>query len=105
MSATKIQHGRATVSWGPRIYGPPTIIANCPVFAFTDLVVAVCLACEQYLAQFTRDETRDETRLTNPGHQTGPVSPPASSSYTSNRHPVSAPDDDDWDYALRNAVG
>ncbi|MFQ2844837.1 hypothetical protein [Mycobacterium paragordonae] len=52
-----VRHGRATVTWGPRYYGPDTIIANCPVESFIDLVIAVCLACEQHLAEIDSQQT------------------------------------------------
>lgn len=42
-----VRHGRATVSWGPRFYGPETVIANCPVEAFPDLVAAIELVRQQ----------------------------------------------------------
>lgn len=76
MSTGQIRHGRATVSWGPRFYGPDTIVANCPVEAFPDLVVAVCLACEQHLAEIV-DSARDESAVPNQRQQTGAEIPPA----------------------------
>lgn len=39
-----IRRGKATVSWGPKPYGSDKIIANAPLDAFDDLVVAVLAA-------------------------------------------------------------
>jgi hypothetical protein len=36
-----IRRGKATVSWGPRHFGKPSIIATAPVEAIDDLVAAV----------------------------------------------------------------
>lgn len=42
-----IRQGRASVSWGPRVYGSPTIIASAPLSAIDDLVAAVEAAQRQ----------------------------------------------------------
>lgn len=36
--ANSVKHGAASVSWGPRMYGPDTIVANAPIDAITDLM-------------------------------------------------------------------
>lgn len=76
MSTRQVRHGRATVSWEPRTYGRDQIVANCPADSFPDLVVAVCLACEQYLAEII-DSTRDESAPPNHRQPTGAEIPPA----------------------------
>lgn len=48
---------------------------------------------------------RDETGLTNQGQPTRPDNSPAAHTAPAIGIPASAPDDDDWDYALRNMVG
>ena len=40
----RVAYGRATVTWGPRFYGPDYIVANAPVADFDDLLQAVKLA-------------------------------------------------------------
>lgn len=45
--SNRLKVGRATVNWGPRIYGPATIVACAPAEAVDDLVEAVLQARKQ----------------------------------------------------------
>jgi hypothetical protein len=94
-----VRHGRAIVSWGPVTYGADRITANCPVDAFPDLVVAARIACEQWI---TSDETRDGSGTPNPGQPIGPESPPVVRTAPGINIPNPI---EDYEYALRNAVG
>lgn len=53
----RVNYGKATVSWGPRTYGPHTIVANAPLGAISDLVAAVLRAQVEIDAQ--REEAHD----------------------------------------------
>jgi hypothetical protein len=45
--STRLRIGRATANWGPRIYGPPTIVASAPVDAIEDILAVILEARKQ----------------------------------------------------------
>jgi hypothetical protein len=66
MQTGRIEVGHATVSWGPRVYGDPRIIANATVAAIDDLLEAVLQAHTIIVQQI-------ESERENPENDNGPI--------------------------------